>query len=204
VSSLLAWLSCVPLGVLYVALALVSAIENVFPPIPADTVVAIGSFLAARGKGSVLAAFAATWFGNVAGAMIMYSLGRRYGADRLERRLLGERAGPTAERRLKRLYGRYGVVALFASRFIPGVRAIVPPFAGALRVPPGRAAVAIGGASALWYGTVSYLGFSLGGNWQRVSHLIVEYGRVLALAGLVVILVVLLIWRTRSRKISEL
>lgn len=201
-SSLLAWLSTVPLGTLYAALAVVAAIENIFPPIPADTVVAIGSFLAARGKGSVIAAFAATWLGNVGGAMIMYEFGRRYGAERLDRGLLGDR-GPSAEKRLERLYGRYGVVSLFASRFIPGVRALVPPFAGALRVPPLRAALAIGSASAIWYGTVSYLGFTLGGNWQRVSQLIVDYGRILALLACAVLLGALVIWRTRSRKLSE-
>lgn len=200
--SFFAWLNTVPIGTLYVALALVAAIENVFPPVPADTVVALGSFLAAAGKGSVLAAFLATWFGNVASAMVMYGLGRRYGAAKLERRLLGDK-GPSAERRLGQFYGRYGVVALFASRFIPGVRALVPPFAGALRVPFGRAALAIGSASAIWYGTVSYLGFTLGGNWQRALQLITEYGRGLAVAAALLLLVAVVIWRTRSRKIPE-
>jgi len=202
VDSLLAWLSSVPIGTLYVALAAIAAIENVFPPVPADSVVALGSFLAARGQGSVWAAFLATWFGNVTSAMIMYAVGRRYGAERLERRLLGDK-GPQAESRLQRMYGKYGVTALFASRFIPGVRAIVPPFAGALRVPPLRAGLAIGGASAIWYGTVSYLGFTLGGNWQRVLQLITDYGRALAIAAAVLLLVGAVIWWTRSKKISE-
>jgi membrane protein DedA with SNARE-associated domain len=202
VDSLLLWLTSVPIGTLYVALAAVAAIENVFPPVPADTVVALGSFLAARGRGSVLAAFLATWFGNVSSAMVMYGLGRRYGAAKLERRLLGDKA-PGAEHRLQQLYGRYGVVALFASRFIPGIRALVPPFAGALRVPPLRAGVAIAGASAIWYGTVSYLGFSLGGNWQRVLRLVTEYGRILAGTAAALILVGVVIWWKRSRRISE-
>ncbi|HZI41794.1 MAG TPA: DedA family protein [Gemmatimonadaceae bacterium] len=200
--SLLAWLSSVPIGTLYVALAAIAAIENVFPPVPADTVVALGSFLAARGQGSVWAAFLATWFGNVTSAMIMYAIGRRYGAERLEQRLLGDK-GAQAESRLQRMYGKYGVMALFASRFIPGIRAIVPPFAGALRVPPVRAALAIAGASAIWYGTVSYLGFTLGGNWQRVLQLITDYGRALAIAAAVLLLVGAVIWWTRSKKIGE-
>jgi membrane protein DedA with SNARE-associated domain len=203
VESFFAWLTGVPIGTLYVALALVAAIENVFPPIPADTVVALGSFLAARGRGSVLAAFLATWIGNVSSAMLMYALGRRYGAERLERRLLGNK-GPGAQQRLHQMYGRYGVTALFASRFVPGLRALVPPFAGALRVPPWRAALAIAGASAIWYGTVSYLGFTLGGNWQRVRHLTTEYSRVLAIVAVLILLAGALIWRTRSRKISQL
>lgn len=195
------WLNSVPLGTLYVALGAVAAIENVFPPIPADTVVALGSFLAARGRGSVVAAFLATWIGNVGSAMVMYTLGRRYGATRLEQRLLGDKAAG-AEHRLGRMYGRYGVLALFASRFIPGVRALVPPFAGALRVPASRVALAIASASAIWYGTVSYLGFTLGGNWQRVLHLITEYGRILAAIAAVFLFVGVVIWRTRSKKIS--
>jgi membrane protein DedA with SNARE-associated domain len=203
VESFFAWLTAVPIGTLYAALALVAAIENVFPPIPADTVVALGSFLAARGRGTVVAAFLATWIGNVSSAMLMYALGRRYGAEKLERRLLGNK-GPGAQQRLHQMYGRYGVTALFASRFVPGVRALVPPFAGALRVPPWRAALAIAGASAIWYGTVSYLGFTLGGNWQRVRHLTTEYSRVLAVVAVLILLAGALIWRTRSRKISQL
>ena len=190
-----------PIGTLYFALAGVAAIENVFPPVPADTVVALGSFLAARGRGSVLAAFLATWIGNVGGAMIMYGLGRRYGAAKLEQRLLGDKA-PGAEHRLGQMYGRYGVIALFASRFIPGVRALVPPFAGALKVPAARAGLAIASASAIWYGTVSYLGFTLGGNWQRVLYLITEYGRILAAIAAVLLLAGVVIWRIRAKKIS--
>jgi membrane protein DedA with SNARE-associated domain len=195
------WLNSVPIGTLYVALAAVAAIENVFPPVPADTVVALGSFLAARGRGSVVAAFLATWAGNVGSAMAMYAVGRRYGAAKLQRRLLGD-AAAGANDRLGQMYGKYGVLALFASRFIPGVRALVPPFAGALRVPALRAGLAIASASAIWYGTVSYLGFTLGGNWQRVLHLINEYGRILAVAATVLLLVGVVIWRTRSKKIN--
>jgi membrane protein DedA with SNARE-associated domain len=201
VDSFFLWLNSVPIGTLYVALAAVAAIENVFPPVPADTVVALGSFLAARGRGSVVAAFLATWAGNVGSAMAMYAVGRRYGAAKLQRRLAGHQAAG-ANDRLGQMYGKYGVLALFASRFIPGVRALVPPFAGALHVPALRAGLAIASASAIWYGTVSYLGFTLGGNWQRVLHLINEYGRILAVIAAVFLLVGVVIWRTRSKKIN--
>lgn len=199
----LQWLNSLPTGALYLALGVVAGIENIFPPIPADTIVAIGSFLAARGQGTIWGTLAATWFGNVAGAMLMYGIGRRFGAHRLERRLLGDR-GPTAERRLERMYGKYGVGALFLSRFIPGVRAIVPPFAGALRVPPVRAGLAISSASAIWYGTVSYLGFTLGGNWESVSRAITGYGRALAIAAAVIMLLALGVWWVRRRGVGNL
>ena len=36
------WLTGLPIGALYVAIAAIAAVENFFPPIPADTIVALG------------------------------------------------------------------------------------------------------------------------------------------------------------------
>jgi membrane protein DedA with SNARE-associated domain len=203
VQAVIDWLVSLPVVALYFALAAVAAAENFFPPLPADTVVALGSFLAAQGQGSAIMAFLATWVGNVSGAMVMYVLGRKYGAERLERRLIGDK-GPGAQAKLQTLYGRYGVLALFASRFIPGVRAVVPPFAGALRVPPVSATIAIAGASAVWYGVVSYLGFTVGGNWPRLSQMIYGYGKMFAIGAASLAAVgALILWiRQRKRRAS--
>ena len=74
------WLMSLPPAALYAVLALAAALENVFPPLPADSVVAFGSFYAARTHGSALISFLATWSGNIVGAMFMYAVGWRYGA----------------------------------------------------------------------------------------------------------------------------
>ncbi|HVB30247.1 MAG TPA: DedA family protein [Gemmatimonadaceae bacterium] len=200
VTALLDWLGALPLGALYVCLAGIAAAENVFPPLPADSVVAFGSFLAARGHGSALAAVAAVWIGNVAGAMGMYALGRRYGAERLERRLLGNKA-EQMERRLTDYYGRFGLAAIFFGRFVPGLRALVPPFAGALRVPAFTAALLIGVASAIWYGTVSYVGFTLGADWPAVVRVLSrDGGLIAAVAAAVIAALVFARWMQRSRR----
>jgi membrane protein DedA with SNARE-associated domain len=176
------WLTSVPTAVLYVALAAVSAAENVFPPLPADTVVAFGSFLAARGHGTAAGAFLATLGGNLSGAMAMFAVGRRYGAAKVERRL----GSGTSADRLHALYGKYGMLALFVSRFLPGVRALVPPFAGALRLPPLRVAVVIGSASAIWYGLITLLAFRVGSDWETLhAHLRVWSGRIVIIAAAV-------------------
>jgi membrane protein DedA with SNARE-associated domain len=164
VQGFLDWLTSVPTAVLYATLAAISAVENIFPPIPADTVVAFGSFLAARGHGTAAGAFLATFAGNIAGAMAMFAVGRRYGAASVERRL----GSANSAQRLHVLYGRYGMLALFVSRFIPGVRALVPPFAGALRLPPIRVAIVIGSASAIWYGLITVLAFRVGSDWDTL------------------------------------
>lgn len=193
------WVGALPLVALYLILAAAAATENVFPPVPADSVVAFGSFLAARGHGSPWMAFLAVWVGNVAGAMLIYALGRRYGAERLERRLLGQRA-EQVEARLIDYYGRFGLAALFLGRFIPGVRALVPPFAGALRVPALTAGLLIGSASAIWYGVVSYLGFTLGADWPALVRVLSRDGGTAAAVAAVLGLGLVTVMLIRRRK----
>ena len=173
------WITALPPAVLYLVLACVAAIENVFPPLPADTIVGFGAFLAARGHATLAGAFAATLAGNLLGAMAMYAAGRHFGAGPLERRL----AGRASARRLESFYARYGDTALFVSRFLPGVRALVPPFAGALRLPAWRVIVILGAASAIWYGGITLIAYRLGSDWAAVQERIVDWQQGLLIAS---------------------
>jgi membrane protein DedA with SNARE-associated domain len=197
-SGLIAWLTGLPLAVLYPIMAVAAAIENVFPPIPADSIVALGSWLAARGEGSALGAFLATWIGNVGGAAAMYYVGRRHGAGWMHRRFpaLGNERN---EKRLEAMYGRYGIVALVVSRLIPGVRALVPPFAGALKVPPFTAISAMAIASAVWYGIISYVAFNADAEFSQLVRVVRESGTIVALVAVAVLALVMLIWFMRRR-----
>jgi membrane protein DedA with SNARE-associated domain len=172
----LAWLSGLPPAALYLALAVIAALENVFPPLPSDTVVAFGSFLAARGQGTMLGAFLSTWIGSVGGALAVYWVGRRFAADEMRKRLL-RYGGERAEQRVELLYKRRGMVAIFLSRFLPGARAIVPPFAGALRLPPIPVAAAMGSASAIWYGLITILAYRVGADWDAFRARLAELSR---------------------------
>ena len=198
-SGVLDWLESLPVAALYGCLAIIAAIENIFPPVPADTVVAFGSFLAARGHGTALGAFLSTWIGNVAGAMLMYALGRHFGAGWLEARM-SRRGGAEVQQRLERMYGKYGLLAIFMSRFLPGVRAIVPPFAGALRVPPLRAGAMIAIASAIWYGTVTIVAYRLGANWEQAMARLGEYQRVIVTVAATLVVLALVGWLLGRRR----
>src|SRR6059058_2321793 len=136
------WLGDLPLGSLYVTIAALSAFENFFPPFPSDAVIAFGSFLVDRAHGSPFTVFFLGWLGNITGAGITYTLGRKFGSRAFLRRL-EKYAGPNAEPRIRELHKKYGFWGLFVSRFLPGVRAIVPPFAGAIKLPAGRVMLAI-------------------------------------------------------------
>jgi len=193
------WLSHIPLAALYLLMSAFAAVENVFPPVPADTIVALGSWLAARGQGSAVWAFLATWIGNVAGAFAMYAVGRRHGAGWMRRRF-PSLADERGERRLRDLHRKYGAAALVLSRFIPGVRALVPPFAGALHLSPLTTMLAIGSASAIWYGLISYLAFRAGADWGALTEMVTRSGRLAAIVAAVVIAIAALVWWLRTRR----
>jgi membrane protein DedA with SNARE-associated domain len=195
--SLLDWFAQLPPGALYLALAFAAGIENVFPPLPSDTVVAFGSFIAARGQASPIGTFLATLTGNLLGAMFMYWVGARYGAERAFKRLGGSEA---ARARLETFYGRHGLLAIAVSRFLPGVRAIVPPFAGALRIGAARAAIAMGLASALWYGAITYFAFTAGANFEALQARIAQGQRWVGAAAAAIAFVGLTMWWLRRRR----
>lgn len=199
VEQALDWLTGLPPFALYLALAAAAAIENIFPPVPADTVVAFGAFLAARGEATPVGTFLATWLGNVGGAMLVYIAGRRLGADWLDKRL--ERfGGEKREEKLRGIYEKWGLLGLFLSRFLPGVRALVPPMAGALRVPAPRMTIVIAVASAIWYGTVTFIAYRLGSNWEALQERIGDLSRTTAIIAAAIVALGVGAWFVMRRR----
>jgi membrane protein DedA with SNARE-associated domain len=197
--SITTWLGDLPLGSLYIAIAALSAFENFFPPFPSDAVIAIGSLLADRAHGSPFTVFLLAWVGNIAGAGVTYTLGRKFGAKVFLRRI--ERfAGPDAEDRIRKLHKKYGSVGLFVSRFLPGVRAIVPPFAGAMRLPAFRVMLSIAAASAVWFALITFLAFRAGDNWDLLQKYLVRSGKVAGAAAIALVAIGVVIWLWRRRR----
>lgn len=197
--SLLDWLVTLGPGTLYTAIAFTAALENLVPPFPSDVVVAFGSFVAAQGQGTALGVFLAAWLGNVGGALLVYVLGRRFGAERLERRLAGKQA-QARNARLRKLFQRYGMPAVFVSRFIPGVRALVPAFAGALRLSVIWTTVMIASASAIWYGLITVIAFRVGADWELLKGTVGQYSKTAAIIGTSIIALGIVVWLVARRR----
>lgn len=192
-------LSEMPLPMLYLVIGVVSAIENIFPPFPSDVVVAFGAFLAARGAASAFSTFFICWIGNVLGAALTYYIGLRYGTGTFMHRL-EKYGGKGAEDKLRSLYARYGFLALFLSRFLPGVRALVPPFAGAMRLPPIRTFLAIAAASGVWFIFITWLAFQAGENWEELYGDIVRSGKIAAFVAAAIVALAVGIWYFRRKR----
>lgn len=196
------WLLALPPALLLPAMGVLAVLENVFPPIPADVLIALGAFIAARTGSSPMPAFLVVLTGNVLGAMAVYAVGRRFGAAWTEERFhLRHKAD--ADVALRAWYTRYGLLALAVGRFIPGVRALVAPFAGALRASVAGTAAAITLASGVWYGIVTWIAFRAGSNWEELVRTVGRLGKVAAIGAVLLAVVLILAWRSRrSRHLS--
>ncbi len=195
----LAFLSDLPPLLLYVVLGVGAAVENVLPVVPADTVIVTGGFVAGLGAKGAISVFLAVWGFNVAGALAVYAVGRRHGpkffATGRGRHLLAERQ----MRRLEDFYARWGVAAIFAGRFLPGFRALVPVFAGVAGLGWGRVAPPLAVASAIWYGTLVRVGHFAGDNLDAVKETMsrANRGLVATSAALAIVLAALWWWARR-------
>lgn len=186
---------------LYALMGTIAFIEGLFPPMPADVVVALMSFLAARRGANLYATIAVIVIGMSIGSSVVYWLARRYGAAWMHAKL--SRMGvDTAERRLEALYGRYGLAALFVGRFVPGLRMLVPPVAGMLRVPYVTTIVLITLASLAWYGLIAVLAFRVGSDWEAfrvaIERLLARVGLTAAAFFVLAALVAWGVWRHRK------
>lgn len=198
--SLLGWVSSLPTAALYGLVAFTAALENVFPPFPSDVVIAFASFLIAQGaNGTRFGVFSAVWLGNVGGAMLVYVMGRKYGAERVEKRLAGADAGKR-DAAFKQLFDRYGLPAIFISRFVPGVRAIVPAIAGALKLKPLPVTIMVGAASAIWYGLITIVAFRVGSSWEELRTMIGEYTTIAAIVGAVILAAGVVAWLVARKR----
>jgi len=202
--SFLDWVAQLPGGAIYAVLVALSALENIFPPVPADVAVVLGAFLGQRGIVSAPLLGFLCWLGNTASSAGMYfyarSHGRRFFATGWRRKLMP----PEAIAALEKAYGRYGVYGIFVSRFLPGVRAAVTPFAGVAGMRPARALIPSASASAIWYAFLVTAGSVLAQSWPRAQALLADANRALAIvAGLVIAIVVFFWWRARRRRAPE-
>ena len=199
------WLAGLPPVAVYGVIALMAAIENIFPPFPADTAIALGAFLAHRGVTDPWLVFVVTFVANMGGAMMMYALASHHAAALFGSRIVGRFLSETAMVKVREEYTKYGIAGLFIGRILPGFRAVVAPFAGLIHLSPWRAFLPMALASAIWYGGLIFIASELGNRFDQIRQVISGVNITLGIvSGLIVLVAVVLIVRHRRRRRAEL
>lgn len=200
----LAWLEGLPPVVTYLVLGLGAAVENLVPPVPADTFVLVGGFLAGRGPLDPWVVAGVTWLCNVGSALLVYGVGRRYGRSFFEEGLGRMVLSGGQLERMRTFYRRWGTAAIFFTRFLPGLRAVVPAFAGISHQPFWPVALPLAGASAIWYGSLVWVGYATRRNLDTLLGWLAGANRGLLLVALAVTaLLGLWWWWTRRERCSS-
>jgi membrane protein DedA with SNARE-associated domain len=174
----------------YLFLGLSAYVENVFPPIPGDTITAFGAFMVGIGKLSFFWVYISTTLGSLLGFLSLFwlggVLGRRFFMERDYRFL---RAGDIL--RAEQWFERYGYLLVALNRFLPGIRSAVSLAGGLSRLRPAWVALLAFASCAVWNLIWIMMGYLLGSNWQtieaRMSALLMKYN--LAVFTLLVLIV---------------
>lgn len=149
-------------------------LENLFPPIPSEIIMAAAGFSAARGEMSLPLLILVAVAGTVAGNVIWYELGRWLGVERF--RPLVQRFGKwfaVEEEDLDRatdMLKRWGPFAICIGRMFPGVRTLISVPAGMVAIPRGVFYLWTSLGSGIWLTFLAVAGYVLEEHYDKVEH----------------------------------
>jgi len=176
-------------------------LENAGLPLPGETVLLFGGFLAFQGKVRMPAVVGAAIAGATLGDSLGFLIGRYGGTALVEgtvRRYGWLRARYDAAHQL---FLRYGHWAVFTARFIAGLRVFSGILAGVLLMPYPRFLFFNFTGAVCWAFVIGGAGFMFGSSWERVASFLAQVDRaVLVIAlGLAAAVTVLHWMRVRKR-----
>jgi membrane protein DedA with SNARE-associated domain len=153
----------------YAGIAIVMAIETVFPPIPSELVLPLAGFQVARGTLGFVPALGASTLGAVLGALVLYAIARLGGRPLILRLHPLLRITERDMDRADRWFDRRAVPIVLFGRLIPGVRSLVSVPAGLSEMPVWRFLAATAAGALLWNAALLGAGALLGSQYDRVE-----------------------------------
>jgi membrane protein DedA with SNARE-associated domain len=153
-------------------------LENIGIPIPGETVLLFAGFLAYQGKIQIIPAIVIAIVGATIGASLGFLLGKFGGPSLINRLLLrfpwiGK---PYADAQDKFL--AYGQWAVFAARFVTGLRVFAGILAGVMGMPFLIFLFFSFAGAVCWSFVIGYLGLLFGSNWGALVRAFSRIDRV--------------------------
>ncbi|WP_370327395.1 DedA family protein [Euzebya sp.] len=197
-SGLFGWILDVIEALGPIGVAAMVALENVFPPIPSELVLPFAGFVIGQEGSTPWTMVLASTLGAVAGAVVLYELGRWAGLERTRHWLVrlplveaNEVDGSID------WFRRHGTGSVLVGRCVPVVRSLVSLPAGAAGMHRGQFLALTTVGSAVWNTIWVWAGYLLGSRWQQAARYSdwISY----AMWAALVALVARFVWRRRDR-----
>ncbi|HEY1406324.1 MAG TPA: DedA family protein [Spirochaetota bacterium] len=192
---------------LYLFLFGSAILENLFPPVPGDTVTVLGAFMVGSGNLRFDLVYLSTTLGSVIGFYILFLLARYLEQGIISRGFFRWITKSNIERAKKTL-GRYEYIAILANRFLPGIRSVISISAGLLQMKPLPVLALSTVSAAAWNFIWIMVGYSLGNNWEQVRErigIIAARYNIIAgslLAVIVITAIIIHLIRKRRKKVT--
>jgi membrane protein DedA with SNARE-associated domain len=160
----------------YLGVLLLTAVENIFPPIPSEVVLPAAGFSAAKGSANVWGMVVVATIGSIVGAWALYLVAATLGWTRIH--LLAARHGRWIGVKTKDLdraeawFADRSTIAVLVCRCVPLLRSLVSVPAGLHRMAPVPFTIYTAIGSAVWNAALIFAGYKLGANWEQVGEVI--------------------------------
>ena len=177
----------------YPAVFAAAFLEVIFPPIPSEVIFPLVGYTAySEGLGlqNAIGMAAVGASGSTAGAIMIYYVSKRVGRAAILRFGKHLRIGEAELGKAERWFQKYGSVAVFTGRMVPGIREIIsiPAGIGGMGLPKFIAFTFFG--SLLWSVALTLVGYYLGEAWSGFSD---DLSSAFSIIGIAVVAAVLAI-----------
>src|SRR5215470_16126294 len=189
----------------YLAIFLLMLAESACIPVPSELIMTFGGALAAGAVpgthlnliGVILAGTA----GNVAGSYLAWAVGRYGGQPALRKWGRRLRLREHDVDRAVAWFDRYGNKAVLIGRLLPVVRTFISLPAGIAGMPPLRFGIYTTLGCLPWTAALAVAGYAVGANWESIANAF--HGPSYIIAGIVLVVMVLAVWRYARRRRAE-
>jgi membrane protein DedA with SNARE-associated domain len=187
----------------YIGIALLMALENIFPPIPSELIMPLAGFTVSQGKLEFFYVVIAGTIGSVLGATPWYFLGRYWGLRRTKK--IADKYGKWLTvsgedvEKAKTWFDRRGYAATALGRLVPGIRTYISIPAGISKMPLIPFFIYSTAGSIVWVALITYAGYILGENYERVGAYLKPFSAFILIA----VLAISIYWIIKRKRIFD-
>ncbi|MGM0846561.1 MAG: DedA family protein [Bacillota bacterium] len=166
----------------YGGIFLLIALENIFPPVPSEIILTFGGFVTTTSDLTITGVVIASTLGSVAGAVVLYGLGRQLDVERMEK--IVDRWGHILRLTKKDIqkadawFDKYGYWSVFFCRFVPLIRSLISIPAGMSNMKFGPFLIFTTAGTFIWNIVLVNLGAQVGSSWEQIVHYIEIYSNI--------------------------
>ncbi|MFL6492399.1 MAG: DedA family protein [Nitrososphaera sp.] len=189
----------------YPAVFAAAFLEVIFPPIPSEVIFPLVGFtVQSRGLGieNIIGMATVGALGSTAGAVVIYFVSAKVGRAAIARFGKRVRISEQEIEKAERWFEKYGSIAVFTARMIPGIREIIsiPAGIGQMNIAKFLGYTFVG--SLLWCIILTFVGYYLGKAWSKFSDQASSAYSIVSFVVIAALVAGIVFWYSKRKRAS--